>query len=367
MLIVFALFVGAVVLQLSYYILVFSRLSYSKEPHYEPDGYPPVSIVICAKNEAENLAANLKVILIQNYPKFEVIIVNDQSTDNTIEVVADYFKRNDNIRLFNIKQGEKPLPGKKFALKTGVDAAQYDIVVVTDADCKPYSAHWLEHMIGAYLGDTDFVLGYSPYYRHPGFLNKIIRYENVMTAMQYLSFAKAGMPYMGVGRNMSFRKTAFTGWDAKQKSNQTQSGDDDLFVNARAKGSTTELSLHKDAFTYSEAKKTLGEWIRQKTRHISSAGHYKFHHKVLLFLFALSDFLFYTTFIILCIKSFIPLFVVLSGFFVVYSKHVVTTRINTKLQQSDLSPWLFILDPLYVIYLFSIFMISLFRPKQEWK
>ncbi|MCW3124803.1 MAG: glycosyl transferase family 2 [Bacteroidetes bacterium] len=367
MLIVFFLFVGAVVFQLAYYILIFSRLSYSKEPHYEPDGYPPVSIVICAKNEAENLAHNLKVIMIQHYPKFEVIIVNDQSTDNTVEVVADFFKRNDNIRLFNIKPGDKPMPGKKFALKTGVDAAQYDIVVVTDADCKPYSAHWLEHIIGAYVGGTDFVLGYSPYYKHPGVLNKIIRYENVMTAMQYMSFAQAGMPYMGVGRNMSFRKKVFTGWDPSHKSKKVQSGDDDLFVNAKAKGRTTEICTHKDSFTYSEAETTLGAWIRQKARHIGSATHYKFHHKVLLFLFALSDFLFYTTFIVLCIKSFILLFVLLSGFFVVYTKRIVTTRINTKLQQSDLSPWLFILDPLYVVYLFSIFMISLFRPKQEWK
>ncbi len=367
MLIVFALFVAAVVLQLAYYILIFSRLSYSKEPHYEPDGYPPVSIVICAKNEAENLAHNLKVVLIQNYPMFEVIIVNDQSTDNTIEVVADFFERNDNIRLFNIKQGDKPLPGKKFALKTGVENAKYDIIVVTDADCKPASAHWLEHMIGAYLGDTDFVLGYSPYYKTPTLLNKVIRYENVMTAMQYLSFAQAGMPYMGVGRNMAFRKKAFTGWNAYHDSKKTASGDDDLFVNARAKGRTTELSLHKDAFTYSEAKKTLGDWINQKVRHMGSSIHYKWYHKLLLFLFALSDFLFYTTFIVLCIKSFILLFVLLSAVSVIWVKYVVTVKVNNKLQQSDLSIWFLLLDPLHVVYLFSIFMISLFRPKQEWK
>lgn len=367
MLILYALFIGAVVLQLSYYILVFSRLSYSREPHYEPESYPPVSIVICARNEADNLRQYLKVVMIQHYPKFEVIIVNDQSTDNTVDVVADYFKRNDNIRLFNIKQGEKPMPGKKFALKIGVEAAQYDIVVVTDADCKPASAHWLEHLVGAYLSDTDFVLGYSPFYRYKGLLNMLVRYENVMTATQYLSFAQAGMPYMGVGRNMSFRKKVFTGWKDNSAGSRKQSGDDDLFVNAQAKGSTTALSLHKDAFTFSEPKRTWGEWIRQKSRHISSATHYKFHHKALLFLFALSDFLFYTTFIALCILSAIPLFILLSGFFVIACKHIVTVRINNKLEQRDLSGWLWLLDPLYVVYLFYIFMVSLFRPNHEWK
>ena len=367
MIIVFWIFVASVVLQLAYYILVFSRLSYSREPYYEPDGYPPVSIVICAKNEAENLAKNLKIVLIQNYPEFEVIIVNDQSTDNTVEVVADYFNRNDNIRLFNIKPGEKPLPGKKFALKTGVESAKYDIVVVTDADCKPASAHWLEHLIGSYLGDTDFVLGYSPYYKAPTILNKMIRYENVMTAMQYLSFAQAGMPYMGVGRNMAFRKELFLKSKVLHKSKKVQSGDDDLFVNAHARGRTTELSLHKDSFTYSEAKTTLRDWINQKSRHISSAGHYKVYHIFLLFLFALSDFLFYTTFVLLCIKSFIPLFILLSGLSVILVKYIITGKINSKLHQTDLSYWFLLLDPLYVVYLFSIFIVSSLRPNQEWK
>jgi cellulose synthase/poly-beta-1,6-N-acetylglucosamine synthase-like glycosyltransferase len=304
--------------------------------------------------------------MIQNYPAFEVIIVNDQSTDNTVEVIAEYFDRNDNIRLFNIKPGEKPLPGKKFALKTGIENAQYDIIVVTDADCKPVSAHWLEHLVGNYLNDTDFVLGYAPFYKAPTLLNKIARYENIMTAMQYLSFAKIGMPYMGVGRNMSFRKELFTGWDQKNGKN-ISSGDDDLFVNALAKSRNTELCLHKDAFTYSDAKTTWQEWIRQKTRHVSTSSHYKLIHKFVLFLFALSNFLFYTSFLVLCIKAFILPIVLLSLVLVLFTKYVITAKINNKLQQSDLTGWLIIMDPLYVVYLLLIFILTIFRPNPEWK
>jgi len=366
MIIVFGVFTAAAVIQVLFYSLVFGKLAYSHEPHYEPDEFPPVSVVICAKNEAENLKKNLKVVMIQNYPTFEVIIVNDQSTDNTVEVIAEYFDRNDNIRLFNIKPGEKPLPGKKFALKTGIENAQYDIIIVTDADCKPVSAHWLEHLVGNYLSDTDFVLGYAPFYKAPTLLNKISRYENVMTAMQYLSFAKVGMPYMGVGRNMSFRKDLFTGWDQKNGKN-ISSGDDDLFVNALAKSRNTELCLHKDAFTYSEAKTTWKEWIRQKTRHVSTSSHYKLLHKFVLFLFALSNFLFYTTFLVLCIKAFTLPLVLLSLVLVLFSKYVVTAKINNKLQQSDLTGWLIIMDPLYVVYLLLIFILTIFRPNPEWK
>lgn len=367
MLIVFEIFVAACIVQLLYYLLVFSRLAYSRERHYEPDDYPPVSIVICAKNEAENLKKNLKVVLIQNYPKFEVIIVNDQSTDNTVEMLAEYFDRNENLRLLNIKPGVKPLAGKKFALKTGIENAQYDIIVVTDADCKPVSAHWLEHLIGSYLSDTTFVLGYSPFFKEPTFLNKMIRYENVMTAMQYLSFARAGMPYMGVGRNMTFRKKAFMNWNGYAKSKNVPTGDDDLLVNALATGRNTDICLHKDSFVFTEAKTTWRDWLRQKIRHSGSGRFYKLHHSFFLFVFALSNFLFYTSLIVLCIKPFILPVALISWAIVWLVKYLVTSAINNKLQQTDLSKWFIIMDPFYVIYLLVIFMLSLTTSNKTWK
>ena len=367
MLLVFEIFVGAAVIQLLYYSLVFGRLAFGKERHYEPDCYPPVSIVICAKDEAENLKTNLKVVLIQNYPVFEVIIVNDQSTDHTLDVLAEYFQRNDNLRLFNIKEGPKPIAGKKFALKTGVENAKYDIVVVTDADCKPTSAHWLEHLIGGYMSDTDFVLGYAPIYRGASFLNKLIRYENVMTAMLYFSFARVGMPYMGVGRNMAFRKSAFMNWNSYKDSKELPSGDDDLFVNALANKKNTTTSLHRDSFVYSPAKDTWAAWIHQKIRHSGSGRYYKFKHLLMLSLFPLSTLLLYTTFLVLCIKSFILPVVLIVCAFVLFVKYLIHRKVNTKLQQADLSSWIFLLDPMHVIFLFCIFILSLTSSNKAWK
>ncbi len=367
MIYVFIVFIAAAAVQIVYYALVFSRLAYGREHRFDPDEYPPVSVVICAKNEAENLRRNLKIIFIQNYPTYEVIVVNDQSTDDTINVVSDFFSRNTNLRLFNIKPGEKPLPGKKFALKTGIENAKYENIVVTDADCQPASAHWLEHLMSSYLSDTDFVLGYSPFYRHPGMVNKIARYENIMTAMQYMSYARVGIPYMGVGRNMSFRKSLFTGWSGSNRDKDLPGGDDDLFVNALARGRNTVLSLHKDSFTYSEAKSTWSDWLHQKRRHVSTGSRYRFHHQLLLFFFALSDFLFYTSFIVLCIKTFMLPIILLSLVLVLTIKYIVTDKINIKLQQADLSSWFLLLDPLYVLYLFAIFIVSIFSTKPEWK
>jgi hypothetical protein len=221
-------------------------------------------------------------------------------------------------------------------------------------------------MAGHYLSDTGFVLGFSPFSRGPGMLNRFARYENMMTAMQYLSFARLGMPYMGVGRNMSFRRELAENWD-QAKGKKLAGGDDDLFVNAAARSGHTEICLHRDAFTYSQARGTWGEWIRQKTRHVSTAGHYKFYHQVVLLLFALSDFLFYTAFVVLCIKAFM-LPIVLSALALVWAvKYMVTARINNKLLQTDLSKWFLIMDPLYVVYLLLIFILTILRPNPEWK
>ena len=365
--VVFGIFIGAAVIQVLYYTIVFSRAAMGHERHYEPDSYPPVSIVICAKNEAENLKKNLKVILIQNYPVFEVIIVNDQSTDHTLDMLAEYFQRNDNLRLFNIKQGEKPIAGKKFALKTGVENAQYDIIVTTDADCKPFSAHWLEHLVGSYLSDTDFVLGYAPFYKEPTFINKVARYENVMTAMLYFSFARVGMPYMGVGRNMAFRKNAFMNWNNYEESKHLPSGDDDLLVNALASKKNTELCLNRDSFVYSAAKTNWGDWLHQKTRHAGSGRYYRFHHLLLLTLFSLTHLLFYTTFIVLCIKAFILPVVLIGCALTLFVKYWITGKLNAKLQQNDLNSWFFLLDPIYIISVFCIFILSLTSSNKAWK
>ncbi len=367
MLFVFQLFISAAVIQALYYLVVFRKLAFAKSKHYTPEKFPPVSIVICAKNEAENLLKNLKVILIQHYPKYEVILVNDQSTDNTLDVIAEYCQRNDNIRVFNIKPDvNKPFQGKKFALQIGVQQAKYDTIVVTDADCKPMTIQWLENLVSGYLNETKIVLGYAPFFKENTFLNKFIRFENVMTAMQYLSFAKLGMPYMGVGRNLSFKKNMF---DAKvyEKNKDIPSGDDDLFVNAVANSSNTEVSLSKDSFMYSEAKKTWKEWMQQKLRHTRSGRFYKFHHRIALALYPLSNLIFYVTAVILVTQIHLLLPVLLIFFGILFTKKWFINRVNGKLQQSDLNSLTLLFDITYTLYLYLIFLLSLFATKDKWK
>jgi cellulose synthase/poly-beta-1,6-N-acetylglucosamine synthase-like glycosyltransferase len=329
---------------------------------------PTVSVIICDKNEAEWLKHNLKIVLIQQYPQFEVIVINDQSTDKTIDVLVEFYKRNKNLKIVNIAPGdEKKYQGKKHALLKGLETAMFDTVVLTDADCRPATTVWLAKLVGAYLNDTKIVLGYSPFEKAPGFLNKIIRYENFLTALQYLGFAQSGLPYMGVGRNLSYKKEILKGFNGFEKNKNILTGDDDLLINSVASSKNTEVCLDKDTFTYARPEKTFTGWLNQKKRHLRSGFRYKFIHQLLLFVFALSGFTFYTAFIAAIVKTVLLKYVLIIFFTTVLIKLFVTFRAYRKLGSTDLRLLSPVLDVVYTGYLLLIFLLLLLKPKDNWK
>jgi glycosyltransferase involved in cell wall biosynthesis len=267
------------------------------------DDLPPVTIIICAKNEAKNLTQFLPSILQQDYPKnlFEVIVVNDQSTDHSAEILKQFIHTYPQLKIVSISPDEiKTLPGKKYALAQGIKAAKYDRLLLTDADCKPSSNQWLKEMVNT---DSDIVLGYGAYEEHPGLLNKFIRWETVNTCMQYASYANVGMAYMGVGRNLSYHKSLLTALEHdtafQQIYKSTPSGDDDLLICKIAEGHKISVCLKKEAHTISIPQKTWKTWWKQKTRHASTGKYYPQNIKNLLGLYGLSHSLYWFCGIIL--------------------------------------------------------------------
>ena len=267
------------------------------------ESLPPVSIIICAKNEAVNLQQFLPLVLQQDYPEnlFEVIIVNDQSTDHTTEILNELALKYPQLKIVSISSDvTKTLPGKKYALAQGIKAAKYDRLLLTDADCKPSSGQWLKEMVNT---DADIILGYGAYEEHPGLLNKFIRWETAHTCMQYASYAHAGMTYMGVGRNLSYHKSLLTALEHdtafQQIYKSTPSGDDDLLICKIAKEHKTSACLKKEAHTISIPQKTWKAWWRQKTRHASTGKYYPQKIKNLLGLYGLSHSLYWFLGIIL--------------------------------------------------------------------
>ena len=364
---VFWIFVVAAGVHAAYYLLVFARLHGVKATTRLSDITPPVSVIICAHNEAENLKKYLKVVLIQQYPAFEVILVNDRSTDNTIDVMVEFYKRNTNVRIIQIEPDE-PLThaGKKEALMRGLQIAQHDLVVLTDADCKPASTHWLAKLVSTYSSRTAIVLGYSPFEKKPGLLNKLMRYENVITALQYLGFAHAGMPYMGVGRNLSYRKELLKEYDGFQQHAQLPTGDDDLLVNALARRGSTQICIDKDTFMYTNAPLSWSGWLQQKRRHLRSGFRYRWYHQLILFLLAFSGFLFYFTFLILLVTAWQWKCVAAIVVVTVLLKLFSTMGVYKKLEASDLVRWSPLLDVMYTGYLLIVFFLLLLKPKSSW-
>ncbi len=283
--------------QLFYYIFFYLRLS-RKKKHFS-DTFPPVSVIVCARNEEENLKKFLPSVLNQNYPDYEVIVVNDASEDNSDVVLKNFSQKYKHLKISTIKKDEKFTHNKKLALTIGIKAASNEILLLTDADCYPIDNYWISSMVSSYKPESEIVLGYGGYEKQKGLLNKLIRFDTLFIAMQYFTFAMAGIPYMGVGRNLSYKKTLFFKNKGFASHSHLRSGDDDLFVNKTA--NKYNVSINLDVHTLSVPEKKFSSWIMQKKRHQSTFHRYKLKHKILLLLEPISRWLFYSLTIILFI------------------------------------------------------------------
>ncbi|MGY6562082.1 MAG: glycosyltransferase [Luteibaculaceae bacterium] len=253
---------------------------------------PGVSVVIAAKNEAENLLQNLPYILNQNYTEFEIVVANDCSWDNTEEVLEAFKSETDKLKVVTLSEEIHKKTGKKFALTLGIKAAKYDILLFTDADCAPESAEWIREMVKPYIAneDTEIVLGVGKIQKGSSnlLLNLIVYFDTLTTAARYLSFALGGTTYMGVGRNLSYKKDLFFKMGGFKKHYTLMGGDDDLFINESATEKNVTAVYNPQAFTLSNGPKTFKAYFRQKKRHLTSGNRYKIVHKLILTLEPLS-------------------------------------------------------------------------------
>ncbi len=308
----FWLFVAATFVQLVVWWVIFKGLGIgdwrvgAPNPQYPvPTPYSPITVIICARNEADNLRRYLPSILTQQYAgAWEVIVVDDASEDETPAVLQFFLGKNARLRVVRIS--EKKHAGKKHALAQGIAVAKFDNLLLTDADCEPASPHWLAQM-AMVLGEkpeTEIVLGYGPVQECEGWLTHWSRFETAYAAIQYFSFALAGLPYMGVGRNLAFKKKVFERVGGFAGHWDLPSGDDDLLVNAAANARNTAICLHPDSFVYSENKKTWRAWVRQKRRHLSAGPRYRLRHRMLLALVSGSHVLHYFLFVVLLVGGF---------------------------------------------------------------
>jgi glycosyltransferase involved in cell wall biosynthesis len=304
LLVIFTVFASVAAIQLFYYLYFYLSV-YLYKPNAGKTEKQPVSVIICARNEAENLKNFLPAVLEQDYPDYEVIVVNDCSEDNSYIVLGSYLVKYPHLKVSTVNKDPKFTHNKKLAQFIGIKAAKNEILLFTDADCQPESNKWLELMTSHFNNETGFVLGYGGYRKESGFLNKYIRYDCMTIAMQYLGMAIRGIPYMGVGRNLAYRRSGFFANKGFGNHNHIVSGDDDLFVNSTASGKNTCVEFSNGTHTRSVPSKTVGAWITQKTRHMTTAPYYKSRDKLLLLTEPVTRVIFYAAFIILLSYTFL--------------------------------------------------------------
>ncbi|MEN8122044.1 MAG: glycosyltransferase [Bacteroidota bacterium] len=313
-LVILVIFSFTFLIQLFYYLFFYVRIATHKVKPKENKRFP-VSIIICAKDEANNLENFLPKVLEQNYPDYEVIVVNDGSIDETEDVLKRIGNQYENLYVTTLPENTRLRQGKKLAVTIGLKAAKNEWVLLTDADCKPVSENWINSMQSNFTDKNELVLAYGGYMEQKGFLNKLIRFDSMFIAMQYFTFAMAGIPYMGVGRNLAYRKSVFFKNKGFASHLKLKSGDDDLFVNEIAKKDNTSLELSTESFTRSVPESTFNSWYYQKKRHLTTGHYYQFKHKFVLGLEILSRVLFYISFILSFINSSL-IVVFTAGFFV---------------------------------------------------
>ncbi len=355
------------VIQLYFLLVYHARLRSYRDPADSLPYRGPVSVVICARNEQHNLEKNLEAVLTQDYPDFEVVVVNDCSSDESDLVLTDFSQRFPHLRVVEITEHARYKHGKKFAVTLGIKAAKHDVLVFTDADCEPLSAHWLSGIAAPFSGTTELVLGYSPYERYPGLLNLFIRFETFISAVNYLSFTLSGDPYMGVGRNMAYTRQLFFKGKGFASHMHILSGDDDLFVNQNARAGNTVIRVDADAQVLSEPKRSFGAWLSQKRRHSGAGKAYRTRHRRILTVQALSGTFFYLAlFALLAIGS--PWWAIVPAFVLrLVIQIIVYWPLFSRLRAADLAWWLPLVDFIYYFYIVALNGITLFKKKAQWR
>lgn len=360
------IFVGSVLIQLVYWLGVFVKLALYREKLPDAVSVRGVSVIVCVRNELENLRKLIPVLLAQQHPLFELILVDDRSQGDCSQFLQNQSLAHKNLRVLRIDRTPEYITPKKYALTLGIQAARHEIILLTDADCLPRSTEWISRMQEKFTHDKQIVVGYSPYRYQPGLLNFMIRYETFYTAVQYLSFTLAGLPYMGVGRNLAYTKSLFFGNQGFRSHQHVVGGDDDLFVSQVATRQNVAICIDAPAQVTSEPKRTFADWLQQKKRHVSAGKQYSFRNQLLLGLLTASHLFFWISFAVLL---FMPggVWLAIAGWMLrTVVQMWISRRVAGKLDQTV--QWIFIpvFDLLYAVYYLMMGITVSFSKQVRW-
>jgi glycosyltransferase involved in cell wall biosynthesis len=362
----FLVFLTTVVIFLAYNLIFFLRLAIHK-PKSSSKKQEGISVVICARNAYYSLKENLPSLLEQDYPNFEVVIVNYASDDDTAYLLTTMADSEPRLKIVEIKENLNFFTGKKFPLSIGIKSAQNDLIVVTDPTCRPASRNWLSLLMAGFADSTEIVLGYGAYEKKKGFFNKLVRFDIAQNAVKYFSFALAGIPYKGVGRNLAYRRSLFFRNNGFISHYRLSSGEDDLFINKVARGSNTKIITNPESFTVAEAKFDFRNWFLWKKRKFFTPYFYRFKHKFLLGAYNFNVIAFYLLFICLLAFQYNPLFITAAFLFRMIFQILIFHFGMKRLKERGLAWFLPFFEIILLFINLSAFFSNLFIKTSKWR
>lgn len=372
--ILWLVFFSAVSIQLFYLIFIFGRLAFFYRKPAERGGeenQERVTVIIAARNELENLKELLPKLFSQNYPNFEVLIVNDQSIDTTEDWLMAYADSQPNLKTVHVRYTPNHVTSKKYALTLGIKVASSDIILLTDADCIPVSNQWITRMTAPLrLDNKIFAIGHGSYRTLPGFLNKLIQFETMLTALYYFSFGLWKSPFMGVGRNLCYRRSFFMEQKAFKGLWHILGGDDDLFVNKYANKNNTALVIHPESITLSLPKTDFSDFLIQKRRHFQAGKYYRLKDKLKLGVYSLTHLVYWFSAIILLAlsRSWEPIALILGFVFTrALLQYAIIRQAKMKLEGMGKVLWTMFFDFMYMIYFWIVGTKGYLSKTVKWK
>lgn len=340
------LFICMTGIQFFWTIMLHSRVAFHHEQHHE-GLLPPISIIITARNEEDNLMENLPVIFEQQYSTFEVIVVNNQSVDDTGSVLKAFQEKYPQLRVIEIERNHHLAYGKKLAITVAIKGAKYDHIIVTDPDSCPASKRWITDIAGKFSTQKELVIGFSSYTKQPGLLNRIIRLDNTVNTLQAIALGKSGVIIKGNRKNMGYSKSLFISNNGFKDHYSLQSGDEDLFVQKIAKKRNYAFSLSPLSHTTTSTENTWKEWFQRKSEECTAKAKYSVFKKALLGIYSISLILFYVSFVILLMENKVCWLIWGAFGLILLLKWVILGRAFKKLSQQTLVAGVVLWDLLF--------------------
>lgn len=365
---------GVVILcLLAYYFGLFGRFSFRKErPIGNSTDLPPVSIIITARDQSHLLINSLPLLLSQEYPEYEVVLVNDKSRDETPQVVLEYKNRFHHLHYVNLASSISTIAGKKYPLENGIQAAKYDILVFTDAGSMPSSPYWLQHLASRFVRKKNVALGHVTYPQDNTMNNRLLHYDALFTTVQAFSYNISGFPVMADDRNLAYKKSMFFKHQEKFLAHpRLPFGEDSIFINEVAKRDACDVAASKEAVVV-QPKITFSKWFRSKKYALVCRSYYRFFPRLWIKLYNWNAFLFYglsalTIALAIIEKAWIVLGIACALLLLKTGmQYLVMTKASKKIGEEHAVAPLFFFDFLFVMLQPWIYIASKFE-KAKWK